>query len=323
MERMTLLLFILGFVFLIKGADLLVDGSSSLAKKFWISDIVIGLTIVAFGTSAPELVVNVSSSLKGATGITIWNVLGSNIANILLILGVAALIYPIKVAKNTLSREVVLSIMAAIIFAVFINDQRIDGASQSLVTRSEGILLIILLGYYLYYLFAKTAAENAESTEQVQTMQWRKSLLWIVLWLAGLILGGEWIVNGAVAIANKIGISERIIGLTIIAIGTSLPELATSAVAAYKKNADIALGNVIGSNIFNILFILGISSVITPIPAMAGTNNDLLILAIASALILVFGYGLVGKKRQIGKREGLFMVLLYLSYLGYLVVSSS
>lgn len=323
MERLTLILFIIGFVFLIKGADMLVEGSSSVAKKFWISDIIIGLTIVAFGTSAPELVVNVSSSLKGATGITIGNVLGSNIANILLILGASALFAPLKVKKKLLSNEVFFTIIATVVFGIFINDRFIDGAAQGLVTRSEGLILLVLLWIFLYYVYQSIKNGKADEEEgEIKVLPVWKSLLWIVLGLGGLILGGEWIVNGAVMIAEAFGISQRVIGLTIIAIGTSLPELATSAIAAYKGKTDLALGNVIGSNIFNILFILGMSSLITPIPALAGTTGDLILLCFATGLIYVFGYGITGKKWQINKREGVLMIVLYLVYLGYLVFST-
>lgn len=322
MERGTLLLFIVGFFLLLKGADMLVNGASSLAKRFKISDMIIGLTIVAFWTSSPELVVNITSSLQWITGITVGNILGSNIANILLILWISAVIYPIAVKKEFLSRELILSIMATVVFAVFINDRRIDGAASSIVTRSEGLLLIILLWFFLYYVSATIKVRKTDPEQEVQLFPLWKSVLWIVLWLIGLILGWEWIVNWAVMITKSLGISERIIWLTIVAVWTSLPELATSAIAAYKGKSDIALGNVIWSNIFNILFILGVSALITPIPAIWGTNADLLILVIATALVLVFWYGVIGKKWQIGKREGGFMILLYIGYLTYLVMES-
>ena len=311
MSRWIGLLFILGFVFLIKGADMLVEGASSLAKKCGISDMVIGLTIVAFGTSAPELVVNVTSSLQGATGITIGNVLGSNIANILLILGAAAVITPITVQKKFLSREVVICLAATLVFAIFINDARIDGAATSRVSRSEGIILILLLLFFVYYLFATAKRENTDTESTIAIFPLRKSLLWIGLGLVGLLFGGERIVNGAVAIATSFWLSERLIGLTIIAVGTSLPELATSLLAAYRKNADIALGNVIGSNVFNILFILGVSAVIAPIPALPGTNNDLILLIVATLLIFIFGATRGARKGQIGRVAGSAMLLLY------------
>lgn len=317
MNFVTILLFIIGFPFLIKGADFLVDGASSLAKKFWIPDLIIGLTIVAFWTSAPELVVNINSSLQGITGITIGNILGSNIANILLILWLAAAIYPIRIKSTFLKREVIISAMATLVFAIFINDIWIDGTTNAFVSRSEGITLIILLGFFLYYLFE--TSKQQKSKEKIQIFPLWKSLLRIGLGIGGLILGGDRIVNGAAEIATQFGISERIIGLTIIAIGTSLPELATSAMAAYKKNSDIAIANVIGSNIFNILFILGASSIITPIPSIKGTNMDLLILIITTFLIFFF-YTRGNLKRTIEKKEGVFMLILYICYIIYLIL---
>lgn len=320
---MIYLLFIIWFIILIKGADLLVDGASSIAKKLKISDLIIGLTIVAFGTSAPELVVNVSASLSGATGITIGNIVGSNIANILLILWISAIIYPLHMKKEILSREAIFTVIATLIFAIFINDTFIDWG-VNLVTRSEGLLLITLLGIFLYYLFANSKNQKDASSEEIKTLSRGKSIAWVVFGLAGLILWGEWIVNGAIEIAQHFGISERIIGLTIIAIGTSLPELATSAVAAYKKNTDLAIGNVLGSNLLNILFILGVSSLITPIPAIVGTNTDLLVLVVATALIFFFamGRGFRGKKYQISRIDGIMMVVIYGGYVAYLIFGS-
>ena len=318
MTFLTLFLFIIGFLFLIKGGDLLVDWASSLAKKFWLSNLLIGLTIVAFWTSAPELVINIHSSFQGITGITIGNILWSNIANILLILGLAAAIYPVKIKPTFLKREIIISAMATLIFAVFINDIWIDGSNTAFVGRSEGITLIILLGFFLYYLFETSQQQTKHPKTAIQIFPLGKSFLWIGLGITGLVVGGNWIVNWAVAIATHFGISERIIGLTIIAVGTSLPELATSAIAAYKKNSDIAIANVIGSNIFNILFILGTSALIAPIPSMPGTNTDLLVLTLATLLIFFF-YMRGKRKRTIEKKEGILMLLLYVCYISFLI----
>lgn len=318
MTFLTLFLFIIGFLFLIKGGDLLVDWASSLAKKFWLSNLLIGLTIVAFWTSAPELVINIHSSFQGITGITIGNILWSNIANILLILGLAAAIYPVKIKPTFLKREIIISAMATLIFAVFINDIWIDGSNTAFVGRSEGITLIILLGFFLYYLFETSQQQTKPPKTAIQIFPLWKSFLWIGLGITGLVVGGNRIVEGAVAIATHFWISERIIGLTIIAVGTSLPELATSAVAAYKKNSDIAIANVIGSNIFNILFILGTSALIAPIPSMLGTNTDLLVLTLATLLIFFF-YMRGKRKRTIEKKEGILMLLLYVCYISFLI----
>lgn len=322
MTRITIVLFIIGFFILVKGADLLVDGASSLAKKLNVSDMVIGLTIVAFGTSAPELVVNITSSLEGADGITIGNIIGSNIANILLILWISAIICPLQLKKKFISREVMISLMTIVLFAIFINDIRIDGATASVVSRSEGLAMIILIGFFVYYLFlaAKSQKNTAEETVHIYPV-W-KSLLFVVIGLIWLIIGGERIVDGAVAIAQYFWISERIIGLTIIAVGTSLPELATSIVAAKKGNSDLAVGNVVWSCIFNILFILWVSSVIIPIPALPGTNFDLLALFLATLFLVLSGYGIIGKKWKIEAWEGFFMIAMYVWYLFYLIIGA-
>lgn len=323
MNRLTLFLFPIWFIFLIKWADFLVDGASSLAKKLNISDIIIGLTIVAFGTSAPELVVNITSSLKGATGITIGNVLGSNIANILLILGVAALFSPLKIKQKLLSYEVFFTVLATIIFTIFINDPFIDWAGQGIVSRSEGLVLMSMLWLFLYYIYQSSKHSASSSDTTVKMFSWGKSLLWIWWGLVGLIVWGNWIVDGAVMIATLAGISERVIGLTIIAIGTSLPELATSVMAAYKGKTDLALGNVIGSNLFNILFILGVSSLITPIPALNWTFWDITLLCLATFLLYVFWLGRIGKKGLLIRKDGIIMLSIYILYLAYLVLKGN
>ena len=253
---MQYILLIGGFVLLIKGADLLVDGASSLAKRLKVSDLVVGLTVVAFGTSAPELSVNVLSAIKGTTDIAIGNILGSNIANVLLILGISSIIYPLFVSKGTVWKEIPLSLLAAILVAVLANDQIIDKQSYSVLSRIDGAILLLFFIVFLYYSFS--IAKSIEGIDDYVTTRQQKvfhSIIFIVLGLIGLTLGGKWIVDAAVFIAQKLNISTKLIGLTVVAVGTSLPELATSVVAAIKKNPEIAIGNVVGSNIFNIFFI--------------------------------------------------------------------
>lgn len=313
------ILFILGFVFLIKGADLLVDGASSIAQKLNISAIVIGLTIVAFGTSAPELVVNIFASLNGNTDIAIGNILGSNIANILLILGISAIIFPLVAKRGTVWKEIPLSLLAAVILAVMANDALIDGGSFSGLTRIDGIVLIAFFIIFLYYTFGIAKVEGEASVEDIEQCSYTKSILYICVGLAGLVFGGMWIVDGAVSIAEHVGISQSLIALTIIAIGTSLPELATSAVAAYKKQTDIAIGNIVGSNIFNIFWILGISSVISPLPFSPLSGVDLLMTIFVSLLLFLLMF--VGKKHTVERWQGVLMVILYVAYIVFLILS--
>ncbi|MBU4315556.1 calcium/sodium antiporter [Patescibacteria group bacterium] len=313
------ILFVLGFLLLIKGADLLVDGSSSIAKKLKISSIVIGLTIVAFGTSAPELIVNIFASISGNTEIAIGNVLGSNIANVLLVLGICAIIYPIKAKKNTVSKEIPFALLAAIIVGIAANDFLIDGTGFSGLTRIDGIVFISFFAIFLYYTFgiAKLKDSGMNGIE-ITEHGYAKSIIYILLGLAGLTFGGKWIVDGAVHIAEIFNVSQSLIGLTVVAIGTSLPELATSAVAAYKKNTDIAIGNIVGSNIFNIFWILGVSSIIRPLPFQFSSNFDIGMTIFVS--ILLFALMFIGKKHVIERWQGILMVVIYVAYVAFLII---
>ncbi|MCF7834651.1 calcium/sodium antiporter [Candidatus Gracilibacteria bacterium] len=315
---MVYVLFIIGFVFLIKGADVLVEGASSIAKKFKVSDLVIGLTIVAFGTSAPELVVNIMASLKGSAGIAIGNILGSNISNILLILGVSAIVYPLSVKKTTTFKEIPFSLLAVIILGIVANDVLIDGAILNGITRIDGLVLLGFFAIFLYYVFSTSKSEESPEVDVKKMSMW-KSILFIALGLVGLTLGGKWIVDGAIHIATILGMSETVIGLTIVAVGTSLPELATCVVAAMKKKSDIAIGNVVGSNIFNIFWILGLSATINPLPFQMGWDRDIIMTIIATFLLFLFI--LIGKKESvIDKYEGIIMLVIYIIYVSLLVV---
>lgn len=305
---------IFGFIIIIKGADFLVDGSSSLARRLKISDLAIGLTVVAFGTSTPELFVNVIASLKGNTDIAISNILGSNIANILLILGVSSIIRPLSVTKGTVWKEIPFSLLAAIVLGLMANDRFIDKNGVSILTRIDGLVLMSFFVIFLYYSFS-IAKEIDGMDNQIPSKEYglMKSLLRVALGLAGLTFGAQWVVDGAIRLALKFGISQTLIGLTIVALGTSLPELATSTVAAYKGNADIAVGNVVGSNIFNIFFVLGVSGTINPIPFHGRNNIDIGMVIFASLLLFTFMF--TGKKRSIDRWEGILSLVLYGVYL--------
>jgi cation:H+ antiporter len=318
---LTYILFFFGFVLLIKGADLLVDGASSIAKKMKISNISIGLTVVAFGTSMPELVVNIFASYQGNPEIAIGNILGSNIANILLILGISAIIYPLTVQKNTIWKEIPFSLLAAIIVGVLASDALIDGRNFSELSRGDGFILIGFFVIFMYYIVS--IAKDVDDTQgiEIKDISNLKSFLFILGGLIGLTVGGKLIVDGAVMIGGEMGLSESFIGLTVVAIGTSLPELATSAVAAYKKNVDIAVGNIVGSNIFNIFWILGISAIIKPLPFNPTSIYDLLMTLVAS--LLLFAFLFVGKKHQINKAKGIIFVLIYIGYIVFLSINSS
>jgi len=316
---LTYILFIVGFMLLIKGADLLVDGASSIAKKLKISAIVIGLTIVAFGTSMPELIVNIFASVGGNTDIAIGNILGSNIANILLILGISAIIYPLATKKNTVWKEIPLSLLAAILLGVMANDMLIDGAGFSGLTRIDGIILIAFFIIFLYYTFGIAKVSGEASDTGIKQFGYLKSAVYIICGLAGLAIGGKWIVDGAVKIAELFNVSQSLIGLTIVAVGTSLPELATSAIAAYKKQTDIAIGNVVGSNIFNIFWILGVSSIIRPLPFNANSAVDILMTVFASLILFVIMF--IGKKHTVERWQGALMVMIYIGYVGFLIIN--
>jgi len=315
---LTYILFIIGFFLLIKGADLLVDGASSIAKKFGISTIVIGLTIVSFGTSMPELIVNIFSSIQGNTDIAIGNVLGSNIANILLILGISAIIYPLAVKKGTVWKEIPFSFLAVITLALMANDVLIDKTNFSALTRIDGFILLGFFIIFMYYIFGISKISANESTEQEPKIYSPvKSIVMIIIGLIGLTLGGKWIVDGAVSFASGFGVSQALIGLTIVAVGTSLPELATSAVAAYKKNVDIAVGNIVGSNIFNIFWILGISAIINPLPFSNVMMTDIFVDVSSTTLLFMFMF--IGKKHTLERWQGALFVIIYILYIIYLI----
>ena len=316
---LSLVLFVLGFVALIKGADLLVVGASALASRFHISGLVIGLTVVAFGTSTPELFVNILASARGNTDIAIGNVLGSNIANILLILGISAIIYPLSISHGTVRKEIPFTLLAAIVLGFTANDQLIDGSGTSQLTRIDGLVFLAFFSIFLYYSFNfPRDVEGLDEQVPIQPRGLADSISRMVVGLFGLTLGAKWIIDGAVELARSFGMSESLVGLTIVAVGTSLPELATSAVAAYKKNVDLAVGNVVGSNIFNIFFVLGISSIIRPLPFQSRSNVDIAVVALSSLLLLLAM--LTGKRHSLDRWEGAVLLGAYVVYIAWMVL---
>ncbi len=309
----TYILFILGFAFLIIGAKLLIDGASSLGTKAGLPQLIIGLSIVALGTSLPELVINVFASINGNTGLAIGNVLGSNIMNTLLIVGITAIIYPIKVNSSVCKRDTWINLIAILTMAVLANDA-IFGKTSNTIDQTDGIILLILFIALLYILFSKGNKQEDEVEIPAKELSYLKSILLIIAGSVGLFFGGRWIVDGATSIANDFGVSQSTIGLTLIAMATSLPELVTSVVAALKKNTDIAIGNALGSNVFNIFLVLGTSAVITPISFDAKLNFEISVLLLASIFLVVVMR--VGKtKRTITRIEGILLAISYIAFL--------
>lgn len=317
---LTYILFLFGFFVLIYGADWLVEGASSIAKKLQVSNLVIGLTVVSFGTSAPELIVAVLASAEGKSEIVIGNVLGSNIFNTLMILGISAIIYPLTVQRNTVWKEIPMSLLAALVVGITANDFLLDRAPASLISRSDGLMLLSFFIIFLYYTFNLSRKNKEQADSSPNDLPLSRSVLLVLGGLVGLILGGRWIVDGAVQIANTLGVSETIISLTIISIGTSLPELATSAVAAYKRNADIAVGNVVGSNIFNVFLIMGVGASIRPLTFNLQSNIDVGLTVFSSFLLFLFLFK--ENDRRLEKSEGIIFVFLYVAYVGFRIYTS-
>ena len=315
---LTGILFVLGILALIKGANWLVDGASSIAGKFGVPPLIIGLTIVAFGTSMPELFVNVLSAISGATDVAFGNVVGSNIANLLLVLGITAVIAPIAIKKSTTWKEIPFSLLAVLVLFVFASKPVLDSLGSLTLLRSEGIILLIFFAIFLYYAFELARKRDSEQMRvPVMRMKLSRAIVLMIGGLVGLFFGGKFVVDGAVEIARLVGLSEYVIAATIVAIGTSLPELVTSIVAARKGNADLAVGNIIGSNIFNIFWILGITAIISPIPIPALARIDLLIL-LAATITLFLGIFL-NKNERIERWQGVVFVAGYVAYITYLL----
>jgi len=313
---LNFLLLILGLAFVSIGADKVVEGASALAKKLRVSDLVIGLTIVAFGTSAPELVVNIVSSIKKNSDIALGNIIGSNIFNILVVAGVSAMIRPISVKHSTLKKEIPLSFLAALSVLALGNK---GNNLPSIITRGDGVVLLSFFAIFAAYVF-EMAKKDREIFEEIEMGKLKNintwlAVLYVVGGLAGLVIGGRWIVNSATQIAKALGVSDKMIGLTIVAAGTSIPELATSLVAAAKGNSEIALGNVIGSNIFNIFLILGLSAVLNPLYYPTVLNVDIALLIVITIFLTLFS-----KDLKVTRAEGALFFATYVGYTVYLII---
>ena len=308
-------LLIIGFIVLIKGADIFVDGASSVAGNFKVSKMLIGLTIVAFGTSAPEFAVSVKSLLSGSGDMVLGNVIGSNILNILLILGVSSMFHSLKVKDNTVKKELPITLLMTAIFIVLLSDRLFDKGFNNTFTRSDGIVIILFFLVFVYYLI-KMARNKIDKSQDEKYMSMKKAILFTILGIAGIIIESNLVVENASAIARTIGISESMVALTIVALGTSLPELVTSITATRKGEYDIAIGNVVGSNIFNIGMVIG-----APIAIFGGIQQfsinyiDLITMIISAFLLFIFSYN----DRKISKFEGSIFLIMFVTYYGYVI----
>lgn len=314
---LQILLLVIGFVCLIKGADYLVDGASSVASNFKVSKLLIGLTIIAFGTGAPELAVSFSSLINGNTDILLGNVIGSNIINVLLLIGIAAVIRPVKVKKDTVSKELPLLLLISTALIVLFLDVNLTEAVSNVFSRSDAIICLLLFGIFLYYLIS-LARKNKKEAKEVEKPKWKlgKSFLFVLIGLVGIVLGSELVVNSASTIATAIGISERIVSLTIVALGTSLPELVTTVTAARKGESDLLVGNIVGSNIFNICIVLALPVAISG--SISPTNFEFLdlIMLIASSAIICL---IARRGHNITRLEGILMLTIFILYYGYII----
>ena len=319
----SILLLIVGGALVLFGADRLTDGATALARRFGVTEMVIGLTVVAFGTSLPEFVTSFMSTLKGSSDISIGNIVGSNIFNTLVIVGASALVYPIVIRKSTVTKDIPFSVLASIMLIVVVFDVALDGAAMNVLARTDGLLMLGFFSVFMAYTFfmARNTEELSTSNESdvpVKQMPYWKIFLFIILGLAGLVLGGNLFVESACEIALSLGISETVVGLTIVAAGTSLPELATSVVAARKGSSAIAIGNVVGSNIFNIFFVMGMCATIAPMKVGNISYIDLALMLVSMLMLWGFSFS----KRKIERWEGALLVIVYLIYLSYLVYNA-
>jgi cation:H+ antiporter len=310
------ILFTVGFAVLVVGAHYLVNGASSLAKRMAVPEIVIGLTVVAFGTSTPELVVNILSSLRGYNDVVFGNIIGSNIFNILVILGISGLVFPLSVQRNTVWKEIPFSLAAVLILLVLVNDRRIFGAPGDVLSRIDGSILLFIFSVFLLYIFSMSRVRSTDAYIVDVYPMW-KTLLYIGTGFTALFLGGKFVVDNAIIIAQQLGVSDKLIALTVVAAGTSVPELATSTVAVYKKRYDIAVGNIVGSNIFNICFILGVSAMIRGATYNPALNMDLVVLTAATMVLFLTMF--TGKKRRMDRWEAFLLLMGYVGYVVYLL----
>lgn len=316
---LDVLLLLVGFVVLIKGADTMVNGAASLAKRWHISSLIIGLTIVAFGTSAPELTVNVINSWQGNRNDAIFgNIIGSNIFNLFVILGITGIIYPLIVQKKSIKYEVPLSLLAVFVLWALANDEKIMGVQSNVLSRIDSAILLLGFLLFMYYIYRSARSGSAVEDENIRVLPLPRSWLMVAIGLSMLIGGGYLVTESAVEIAEAFGLSQKLIGLTILAVGTSLPELATSIVAAYKGNTDIAIGNVVGSNIFNIFLIMGINGLISPPSFSAILNTDLIVLAGGTVFLLISMFTL--RQNRVDRWEAIIFLMMYVAYTCYLII---
>ena len=311
---MSIILIVIGLILLVKCADFFVDGCSNVAKSIGVPSLIIGLTIVAFGTSAPEAAVSITASLKGMNDISIGNVVGSNICNLLLVLGLSGMFGSLTAKRKIITRDFVYAIFSSIVLLILSAGFFITGASEGILTRTNGLILMCFLGIYMYALLGD-AVRSVRGNEE-KTKFNPKDIILIIVGIIGIILGGQLVVNSATEIANMLNVSQNVIALTIVAIGTSLPELVTSVVASKKGETDIAIGNVIGSNIFNVFFILGLSSSISSITFGLETFVDIIIMTISSIVV----YLLLLKNKRIGNKKGIILLLMYIAYMTYILI---
>ena len=315
---MAYILIIVGFALLIKGANLFVDGSSNIARLLRVPPILIGLTIVSFGTSSPEATVSIIAALEGSADIAVGNVVGSNIFNITLVVGMTAFLYPLKVESETIRKEIPFTLLASVALLVLMSDIALQGFTSNMITRSDGFILLLFFSVFMYYVIdlGLKSRKNTVNEKRPKNVRWGKNIFITILGLAAIIFGGDMVVDNGTDIAYSLGMSETLVGLTIIAVGTSLPELVTSISAALKKESEIALGNIVGSNIFNILFVLGASASIAPLAFSHKVFTDVALMMVLTVILLIFSRTLY----KVGKREGLLLVFAYVIYMVYIIL---
>ena len=315
---MDFIILIIGFFLLIKGADIFVDGASSIAKKIGITSVIVGLTIVSLGTSAPELAVSLISSFNGNNGIAVGNVLGSNLFNTLVVLGGTAIVAPLLIKKSTIKRDYIATLVVTILtcFLIF----GLVPKSENMLSRISGIILLVVCVVYMFILVKAAKKDSVKDEENTSEIKMSKNILLSLIGVVGIVFGGNLVVDSATNIAYALGMSEKLVGLTIVAVGTSLPELVTSIVAALKGENDIALGNVLGSNIFNLVLILGASATITPIAVSGVMIIDFIILIAVTLFIGALIFFNKKDEKRLGRLEGIILVGIYVAYLAYIIM---
>ncbi|MCG1008554.1 calcium/sodium antiporter [Salinicoccus sp. ID82-1] len=316
---MEYILLIVGFVLLIKGADYFVEGASNIAVKLNVSPLLVGLTIVAIGTSSPEATVAILAAIDGSSGVVLGNVIGSNIVNITVVVGLTALIAPLTVQSETVRKEIPFALLAAIVMMILMVDIALQSGGENIITRGDGLIILLFFAVFLYYVFEMARKNRSNNVEEVNTdvgESWLKNILFTIGGLVAIIIGGEMVVSSATEIALALGMSEALVGLTIVAVGTSLPEIMTSVTAAMKGKGDMAIGNVVGSNIFNILFVTGTAATVAPIAAESKLFFDGWVMVALTVLLLIFSR----THFKIGRKEGAVLLVAYVAYLIYIII---